>query len=836
MGKRTGTHVSRALVLAAVSLLALLGLCAAPATVRAAVTPAPATAVQKSAAPRNAPGSLAVRASAGTPVTPAAAPALPAGTKQACAAPGRIGVEQCLLYLHGNLSGPAAGARLAAAPVTGAYTPANLQGAYNLTTASASDGAGTTVAIVDADGDPDLARDVATYRAQYGLAACDAATGDGCVTIVNEHGGSAPPSATDPTGGWEAEQAADAEMVSAICPRCKIVMVEANSPAMVDLGAAENVAAGLADFVSNSWGGYDFPGDSAEDAPYFDHPGKALVFGAGDAGYGTSYPAVSQLVTSVGGTFLTQEPSAARGWAESVWHDNPVSVRGGTGSGCSAGEGKPSWQTDAGCANRTGNDVSAVASGPAGISVYSSFDSCAGASTGSWCSGFGTSIATPIIAATYALAGTPVPGTYPSSYLYESGHAAHLYPVTAGSDGGCEPGRRYLCDAAGSLASGYNGPAGWGTPDGIAAFANTVSGDLAAPYNPGPMDLQRGLHYAQAIRLSARDSASGATVTYALDGGLPPGLSLDPATGLISGTPTAAGTWSVTVTASDGTANSARSVHFTIGVAPSLEASYRPGAGAVHLNYGGKCLDDSGDAARNGAKIDIWSCDASAAQRWAFYPDTDPGDAGEIVVNGKCLDIKSQGTANGSLADLWSCNGGMNQQWLIVGADGELYNPASGKCLDDPGFSAANGKQLDIWTCDGGNNQAWTLPASPVVSGIGGKCLDDTASAAVNGTKAELWSCTGRANQKWTIGLNGTVRINGKCLDASGYGTADGTRVQLWSCSGTTNQEWEVSGSGQLENFHAEKCLADPGNATGNGTQLVLEDCYGEQGTVWGET
>ena len=848
MGKRTGTRMSRALVLAGVSLLAVLGLSAVPVAARSAVTPAPVTALAKSSAPApgGARGPLAARTLAGTPVTSSPSPALPAGTKQACAAPARIGQEQCLLFVHGNRAARGtSGASAAAAPVSGAYGPPDLRSAYNLTSASASDGAGTTVAIVDAYGDPALAGDVTAYRAQYGIPACDTATGDGCVTIVNQSGGSTLPAATDPSGGWEAEQAADAEMVSAICPGCKIVMVEASTSAMSDLGTAENTAASLAKFVSSSWGGYDFPGDSYADAQYFNHPGVALVFGSGDGdlgghgNYDSGYPASSQLVTSVGGTYLTRA-TTARGWTESVWNDSPAASGGYTGWGCSAGNGKPSWQTDAGCANRTSNDVAAVASGPQGISVYSSFDSCAGASTGSWCSGFGTSIATPIITATYALAGTPAPGTYPSSYLYESGHAAGLYPVTQGSVGTCESSRLYLCDAAHSLASGYNGPAGWGTPDGIAAFANTVTSPIVSPYNPGPIDIQRGIDYSTVVQLSAADSASGATVTYTLDGGMPPGLSLS-SSGLISGTPTGAGTWTVTVTASDGTAGSAKSIRFTIGVAPSLETAYRPGTGAVHLNYAGKCLDDGGDSAANGAKIDIWSCNGSAAQNWAFYPDTDPGDAGEMVINGKCLDITARGTANGSKTQLWSCNGGLNQQWFLVG-DGELYNPVSGKCLDDPGWSTANGKQLDIWTCLTGAsgspdaNQQWTPPASPVLSGIGGKCLDDTAGRTANGNKIQLWNCNGLATQKWSLGLNGTIRFGGKCLDATGYGTTDGTKVQLWSCTGNSNQAWEISGFGQLENFHAEKCLADPGNTTANGTQLVLEDCYGDQGTVWAAT
>ncbi|HEX6451164.1 MAG TPA: ricin-type beta-trefoil lectin domain protein [Trebonia sp.] len=833
--------MSRLLVLVAVSLLAMLGLSAGPALAHASTVPAPVTALQKTMTASPAPGGgrapLAAMAATGKTVAPVRGPALPAGTKQACATPTRIGVEQCMLFLHGNRAASGTqGARAAAAPASGAYGATDLQSAYNLTSASASDGTGTTVAIVDAYGDPNLAGDVATYRAQYGLPACDTSTGDGCVTIVNQNGGTTPP-ASDPTGGgWAAEQAADAEMVSAICPGCKIVMVEANTPNTGDLGTADNTAAGLAKFVSNSWGGFDYPTDSYQDALYFNHPGVALDFASGDAGYGTGYPASSQLVTSVGGTYLTADSSTTRGWTESVWHNAPASLPqpNGTASGCSAGNGKPSWQTDPGCANRTDNDVSAVASGPEGVSVYSSFNSCAGASTGSWCEGYGTSLSAPIITAVYALAGTPTPGTYPSSYLYESGHAAGLNPVTTGSNGTCEANRLYLCDASHSLSDGYNGPAGWGTPNGVAAFKNSVTSGVVSAYNPGPVDIQTGLDYTRVIQLSATDSTSGQTPTFTLDGGMPPGLTMTSA-GLISGTPSGAGSWTVTVTAADGT-GAHSTVAFKIGVAPSLESAYHPGTGPVKLDWDSKCLDDANNSASNGSKIQIWTCNGKASQNWAYYPDTDPGDAGEIVINDKCLDIVNQGTGNGAKLQLWGCSGGLNQQWFVVGGDGELYNPVSGKCIDDPYNSTTNGTQVDIWTCNGKAWQAWTLPASPVVSGMAGKCLDDTGGSTANGNKIQLYSCNGLATQKWSIGLDGTIRFGGKCVDAAGYGTTDGTKLQLWSCTGGTNQVWEVTGYGQLENYAAEKCLADPGNTTANGTQLVLEDCYGDQGTVWAET
>jgi Ricin-type beta-trefoil lectin domain len=126
------------------------------------------------------------------------------------------------------------------------------------------------------------------------------------------------------------------------------------------------------------------------------------------------------------------------------------------------------------------------------------------------------------------------------------------------------------------------------------------------------------------------------------------------------------------------------------------------GAGPVTSGMSGKCLDDFGGSATNGAKADLWDCNGTGAQNWTVSGST-------LTANGKCLDIIGSGsTANGTLVDLWGCNGGANQRWTAE--NGALVNPQSGKCLDDPGFSTTNGTQLDIWDCNGGVNQHWTLP------------------------------------------------------------------------------------------------------------------------------
>jgi N-acetylneuraminic acid mutarotase len=347
------------------------------------------------------------------------------------------------------------------------YGPSQLQNAYNLPSGSA--GSGQTVAIVDAYDDPTAEADLQTYRAQYGLPVCD--TANGCFQKLNQDGQASPLPPAAGGNGWDIEESLDVDMVSAICPLCHIDLVEADSNADTDLATAEDTAVTLgAKFVSNSWGGCEDPSETTSDA-YFNHPGVAIAAASGDYGYDNylegcdtpSYPAASQYVTSVGGTALTQDSGSSRGWDETTWSPDPQA----TGSGCSQYEPKPAWQTDTGCTNRMTNDVSAVGDPATGVAIYDSY------SDGGWGEEGGTSVASPIIASVYALAGTPLSGTYPAAYPYS--HTSALNDVTSGSDYGQSCAPAYFCTAG----QGYDGPTGLGTPNGVTAFQGAPSGVLA---------------------------------------------------------------------------------------------------------------------------------------------------------------------------------------------------------------------------------------------------------------------------------------------------------------------------------------------------------------------
>ncbi len=352
----------------------------------------------------------------------------------------------------------------------GGFDPENLQSAYNLTSSVLSGGSTETVAIVDAYDDPNAEADLAKYREKYDLPECKKENAKkeitNCFRKVNQKGEEQNyPSDKYPhipfsniVEDWGLEMSLDLDMVSAACPKCHILLVEAenneeNAEKIPNLYIAENEAVALkATEISNSWGGAEYSEEASQDT-YFNHTDIPTTASAGDSGYGVEYPAASKDVISVGGTTLKKKTGSERGWEEGVWE--------GTGSGCSAYESKPAWQTDPSCSKRTDNDVAADANNnESPVSVYDSYEykEESGYETGKlgWVLLGGTSVASPLVAGIEAHASSTVKDEPGAEAFYR--HA--LFGVTSGSDGIC--GHTYLCEAE----EGYDGPTGWGTPDG----------------------------------------------------------------------------------------------------------------------------------------------------------------------------------------------------------------------------------------------------------------------------------------------------------------------------------------------------------------------------------
>ncbi|MGO9489368.1 MAG: S8 family serine peptidase [Solirubrobacteraceae bacterium] len=395
-----------------------------------------------------------------------------------------------------------------------------------------------TIALVDAYNDLTAEEDLRKYGEEFGLPECTKA--NSCFRKVGQTGSETAlpfPRTTKELKefkesgnaekreeareaiGWGVEISLDIESAHATCQSCRILLVEAGEPAgwtpfgpteYSNLVAAEDQAGALgANEISNSWAGSE--SGVVEDTG-FDKPGTVITAASGDDGYRnwelggtphTGFPASSPHVVAVGGTRLLLGVEGDR-LNELVWNG-----RGASGGGCSTKFAAPEWQEQVadrsllGCSTRLDNDVAADADPYSGLVIRdtdSAGSECEASYTeevggkevekteAGWCTYGGTSLASPIIAAVFALAGGSHGVAYPARTLYENLREApgELHDVTEGSNGKCEFGPDELgfrpCkaseEAAASCSStlaclagpGYDGPSGVGTPEGILGF------------------------------------------------------------------------------------------------------------------------------------------------------------------------------------------------------------------------------------------------------------------------------------------------------------------------------------------------------------------------------
>ncbi|HEY4233402.1 MAG TPA: S53 family peptidase [Lacipirellulaceae bacterium] len=333
-------------------------------------------------------------------------------------------------------------------------TPAQAKAAYGFSSVKfgsvTGNGAGETIAIVDAYNDPNIKTDLAKFDATFGLAAPPS------LKIVNQSGGTALP---QNDRGWAGEIALDVEWAHAIAPAANILLVEASSATTSALDAALDYARNAAGVVavSNSWGGSEYSTEKSQDVHFTTpagHIGVTFTVAAGDNGAGAEYPSSSPDVLSVGGSTLLLNSSGTYS-SESVWS--------GGGGGASRYEGLPSYQSSLGVAMRGAPDVSYDANPYTGFAVYDSYGGSGWAQYG------GTSAGAPQWAALVAIAdqGRALAGKESLANAQDALYSlsrSDFHDIASGSNG-------YRATTGYDLASGLGSP-----------IANLVIRDLVA-YN-----------------------------------------------------------------------------------------------------------------------------------------------------------------------------------------------------------------------------------------------------------------------------------------------------------------------------------------------------------------
>jgi subtilase family serine protease len=416
------------------------------------------------------------------------------------------------------------------------------------------------VAIVDAYDDPDAFTNLTRFRTDQNLPAMpsctltqlgglDSSASNPCFAKVNQTGGTSLPSADS---GWANEIDLDLQAVSAICPRCSILLLEASSTSLGNLGTAVTTASNTPHVlaISNSYGARELFSSSYSAWNNAAAKGIAVTASTGDGGYGVIFPSSSTYVIGVGGTTLAVDGAGVRS-SETAW--------AGAGSGCSRWNAAPAWQTIPGdpCGNyKAVADLSADADPSSGLAVYTTYSN----STGYWIFG-GTSLSSPLIAALYAMQGGYGGSTQAGQYAWAAG--TPYYDVTSGSNGSCKPS--VLCTAG----TGWDGPTGLGSIS-VAPSAPPVLTTITV--SPDGNSVQTG----DALQFAAtgydqygQPMSPQPTFTWSVDGG-----GTVSATGLFTAT-TAGGPFTVTATSGSvsGTAQvtvtEAPSGSFSLSVTPS---------------------------------------------------------------------------------------------------------------------------------------------------------------------------------------------------------------------------------------------------------------------------
>lgn len=415
-------------------------------------------------------------------------------------------------------------------------------------------------------------------------------------------------------------------------------------------------------------------------------------------------------------------------------------------------------------------------------------------------------------------------------------------------------------------------PAGWNTWN---MWQYTSSGSVQGISDAVDLDYFSGVPETEqttvnapvSVQVRTLSALAGQADTYT-SAGLPPGTSMT-SSGLISGTPTTAGTYNVTVTPSASGAVVPASVSFTWNVAaptvtvtsPGNQATtagsavdlqvaasdsasgYTPAFTAANLP-GGLSISSSGQITGwpdtpGTYDTTVTATDSAGASEsvpftWTISQATDSGATGQVVLQngGKCLDDTGASTTNGNRIQIWTCNGDTAQKWTVA-QDGTIR--VLGKCLDVTGGGVADGTTVQLWSCIPGDpNQRWQVGTNTeLVNPHSGKCLDDPYSKTANGTKLDIWTCNGGPQQHWTLPAGPVASgVAGKCLDDTNYSTSNGNKIQIWACNGGTSQNWTAEPDGTVRVYG--KCLDVTGYGTTSGTKIQLWSCIsGDTAQQW---
>ncbi len=278
-----------------------------------------------------------------------------------------------------------------------------------------------------------------------------------------------------------------------------------------------------------------------------------------------------------------------------------------------------------------------------------------------------------------------------------------------------------------------------------------------------------------------------------------------------------------------------------------------------------KVLDVSGGSKANGANVQLYATNSSAAQSWKISHDAEGYVTLTNSGSGKVLDVCNGNAKSGANVWQYSSNGSDAQKWIAIKESDGSYTFKSALdgnyVLDISGASTANGANLQLWSSNGTSAQrffATNLSSSSVVdawakknAGVlsdgtyvlasslsSSKVFDVQWGSKDNGANVWLYAKNGSNAQSWRVSHDGNGYVtltnvgSGKVLDVSGGVAQNCRNVQQYVSNGTRAQKWIAVKTANGITFQS---AIDPtyvidisGGSTANGANVQL---YSSNGT-----
>jgi broad specificity polyphosphatase/5'/3'-nucleotidase SurE len=472
---------------------------------------------------------------------------------------------------------------------------------------------------------------------------------------------------------------------------------------------------------------------------------------------------------------------------------------------------------------------------------------------------------------TVALQATATDSDTTATLTYSAGAPSTLPPgVTIDATTGAITGTATTAFAGTTTLTASDGTGATGTATFTWADANTI--DIT---NPGPQTTATGTP--AALKIAATDNDTAATLAYADNGTLPPGLAIGPTTGNITGIPTKAGSYPVTITVTDSTGSTAAvAFTWTIGNVVTVTAP------AAEKSAVGTAI----------TAVKVTAADSAAGQTFTFGAAGLPAGlkiaAGTGVITGTPTGPAGTFTVTVTATDGTGAAGNAVITWTITGRVTVTLPATEQSWLGIP-------VQVQVKATDTGAAPPLTYSATGLPAGlsinattglISGKPQSITkAAAAVTVTATDAVGAAGKALVKWSVGYpviipnpGPVVAIIGQAVNEAftftdiankrahvtlsatglppgltfrpntplvyGWPTATGTyHVTIHakdSFGGISVMTFPLivrfaanGPTGQIHLALNGRCLTDPGNRTGNGTHVTVSGCAAGPAQRW---